>query len=260
MPDRIEETLRTLSRDLDQLGLADSGAIRRRGDQRTRNQAIGSGLAVVAVVAGVIGAAGGLTGDRDAVQGPPANPSVTTTQEPALRLADQPLFTPEDLGAVGPYTDWQVSPDPVPADPRPSLCVPDPGTLGAAEMQSRLLFGELEATAQEHVLRFADTATAAAAVRTLSTAFATCDPGDPAEAKVVDRAPVALERPVGDEAVRASRTATPLVASEVSYYELGVARQANVVVVLQWRAGPLPEVDWVWDAGRMSAALTRAVG
>jgi len=59
MPDRIEEKLRTLQLDVDRVGLADSGAVRRRGEQRTRSQVLAAGLAVVAVVAGVVGVAGG---------------------------------------------------------------------------------------------------------------------------------------------------------------------------------------------------------
>jgi hypothetical protein len=49
-------------------------------------------------------------------------------------------------------------------------------------------------------------------------------------------------------------------ASEISYFELGVVRAANVVVVLQWHSMGQPTgVDWVWDANRMASALDRAV-
>ncbi len=259
--DKLTMTLDALRSDLERNPLADSRAVRRRGDQRTRRQAVGGALAVVALVAGAAGVLGG-TGGFDRADAPPATnrPTASTAVEEPLALAASPQFLPEDLGPVGPYDAWRVNPDPVPSDQLPSLCVPDPGTLGALESRSRLLYGDLEAVAIEHVLRFSDTARARAGVQALTSAFATCDPGDPSQDTVVDRGPEVVLPTVGDEAVHASRTATPVRASEISYYELGIARSANVVVVLQWRAGPVAEVDWVWDADRLTAALDRAVG
>ncbi len=260
--DKLTLTLDALRSDIERTPTADSMTVRRRGDQRTRRQAVGGALAVVAMVAGVAGFLGG-AGGFDRADAPPATrgPTASTAVETPLALAAQPLFLPEDFGAVGPYTDWKVSSDPAAADQRLSLCLPHPGTLGAVETRSRLLFGDLEGTATEHVLLFDDPGNAGAAVRALTSAFADCDPGDPAESQVVDRQPRDVPGVEGvDTAVHASRTATPVLASEVSYYEVGVVRRANVVVVLQWQAGPVPSVDWVWDAGRLTAALDRAVG
>lgn len=266
MPDRIEETLRTLSRDLDQLGLADSGAIRRRGDQRTRNQAIGSGLAVVAVVAGVIGATGGLTGDRDAVQGPPANPSVTTTQEPQLSLAAVPFLRVEDLGGfggydqVGPFIDAEAAPEVL-----PEQCAVRPGDWGAAEVRATRFYQDgSEATIHEYVLRFpdADAAEQAALKRAASDLAASCPATvDPADGTLATRESQAVPGLGG--ALRHSRYFVPELASEPNYYEVATARRSNVVVVLEWLASGSPtgdvENDWVWTAERLQAALDRAV-
>ncbi len=259
--DRLTLTLDALRSDVERTPLADSLTVRRRGDQRTRRQAVGGALAAVAVVAGAAGIIGS-TGSIDRADAPPATtgPTATTQVEQPLALAAEPLLTPDDLGAVGPYDGWQVNPDPVSSEGLPSRCVPELGTLGAAETQSRLLYGELDAGAVEHVLRFASASAAASAVETLTGAFAACDPGDPSVETVVDRGPVPVPGTSADEATHASRTGTPVLASEVSFYELGVAREVNVVVVLQWRSSPLAEVDWVWDEARLQAALDRAVG
>ncbi|HEX7189454.1 MAG TPA: hypothetical protein VF423_14635 [Actinomycetes bacterium] len=112
MPDRITETLTALRADSDTVGLADSGAVRRRGQQRTRNQVVGSTLAVMALVAGAVGVTGSLSGGSDrSIEGPPATqgPSVTAAPEPGpttmnppvVDVPDSALMTVEDLGVSG---------------------------------------------------------------------------------------------------------------------------------------------------------------
>ena len=66
MSDRLHDTLSTLRTDVDSMPLADSSAVRARGAQRTRRQAVGTSLAVVALVAGAIGISGALTGTNKA--------------------------------------------------------------------------------------------------------------------------------------------------------------------------------------------------
>jgi hypothetical protein len=83
MSDRLHDTLATLGTDLDRAPLADSSAVRARGNQRTRRQAVGTSLAVVALVAGAIGVSGALTGNNDADGLPADKPTVSTTQTPA---------------------------------------------------------------------------------------------------------------------------------------------------------------------------------
>jgi hypothetical protein len=256
--DPIVSTLDSLRDDVDRAPLAGASAARHRGDQRTRRQAIGGGLATLVLVAGVIGVAAEQSGGHRT-----SLPSVTRTPSPTVGLAAQPLFGPGDLGTVGPYSDWQVNPDPVPAGQLPSRCIPDPGTLGGSETRSRLLYLDgLDARAFEHVVRFADAERAASAVGRLSRAFASCDPGDPAQVSVKDRGPVE-EGPLEgvSQFVRASRTGTPVRASEISYYELGVARTDNVVVVLQWASMGKPDTGnpWVFTGEMLITATQRAV-
>ncbi len=58
-------------------------------------------------------------------------------------------------------------------------------------------------------------------------------------------------------------TFTPTADAGIGYYELGVAREANVLVVLQLNAmgNPAGEGadDWVWTSETLQTALDRAV-
>jgi hypothetical protein len=83
MSDRLHDTLATLRTDLDRAPLADSSAVRARGNQRTRRQAVGTSLAVVALVAGAVGVSGALTGNNKANDLPADDPTVSTSQTPA---------------------------------------------------------------------------------------------------------------------------------------------------------------------------------
>lgn len=271
MPDRIQETLRTLQPDIDRVGLADSAAVRRRGDRRTRNQAVGAGAAVLAVVAGVVGVAGGLTGDRQAVEGPPATdgPTVSTSQEPEpeLALAAAPFLAPADLTGlggydrVGPFVDAGREPEIL-----PEQCAARPGGWGAAEVRSTRYYQDgSEAEVRAYVLEFATEAAAVqAALKRAYSDLATCPATiDPSAGTLRTRDP---EMPPGlplNSAVRQSRYFVPEVASEPSYYEVASAHRANVVVVLEWQASANPAgegaSDWVWTAERLQAALGRAV-
>lgn len=256
--DPLASTLDTLRSDVERTPLADSMTVRRRGDQRTRRQAVGGALAVVALVLGAVGVAGGLSTDSS-TRNIPATKAPT---EKPLSLTAAPLLTPGDLGNIGIYDNWQVNPDPAAADQQLSMCVPVPSALGGTETRRRMLYSDVDASITEHVVRFADAEAARTAMTTLTGAFATCSPGDPAEAKVVDRAPedVAVGTAV-DTAMHASRTSTPVQASEPTYYELGVARRSNVLVVLQWQSSSLPKgMPWVWDAKRFATAVGNAVG
>lgn len=258
MPDRLEERLRTLRADVDRARLADPGAVRRRGEQRTRNQALAAGLAVVAVVAGVVGVAGGLAGDRRAVEGPPAEaPSVSTTPEPVLSLADDPLLDPADIGPIGGNTGWRRSPEPVSESLR-QRCIPSPLGAATARTESAQYYNELDGLIVEYAMQFPSTAAAERFTGELAAAFATCGKGDPAEATVVDTGP----EPVAS-GFRAARATTPTADAGLSYYELGVNTKANVVVVLEWSSMGNPDgrnaTTWVWTPDRLRLALDRAV-
>src|SRR4051812_9034053 len=139
--DKLTLTLDALRSDVERTPLADSMTVRRRGDQRTRRQAVGGALAVVALVAGAAGAAGilGGAGGFDKADAPPAhtgNPTASTSVETPLTLAAEPLLTPTDLGPVGVYDSWQVNTDPAAVEQQQNQCVPSPTTLGGAETVS----------------------------------------------------------------------------------------------------------------------------
>jgi hypothetical protein len=106
MPDRIEETLAALRTDVDHLPVADSGSVRRRGQQRTRNQVLGSAFATVAVVAAAVGIGGGLLGGERTSAPPATDPPTATTASPEPTTVDPPvtevpgsvLLTADELG------------------------------------------------------------------------------------------------------------------------------------------------------------------
>ena len=263
MPDRIEERLRALAPDLDRVGLADPGAVRRRGERRTRNQALGSAVAGVLLLAGVVGVSGGLSGDRQAVVAPPARDGATasTTPAAALSLAPQPLLRDGDLTGVGPFGDFLDTGD-QPAD-RLLSCIDVPGAAAGAERASTVLHEtEIgEPAVHEHVLRLESESAASRLVLGLSAAFRSCDRGDPGEATVTDRGPESFGQAGG---LRASRLTTPTADAGIGYYELAVTSKATVVVVLEWSSMGNPvgqgPGDWVWTADRLQVALARAVG
>jgi hypothetical protein len=262
MPDRNDpmlQTLDTLRSDVERNPLADSQTVRRRGDRRTRNQAAGVALAAVVVVAAVVGVSSSVTGSNRADRGPVA---VSPTPSP-LHLADDPLLLAGQLDPVGNHTGFLRSPDPVDDAVRPLQCLSSPAGWGAPQLESALFYDDVDGRAYEHVLRFPDEAAAGAAlVRPLDDLRA-CPVGNASEVTVTGRAEEQVPS-VGDEAYRGARLSTPTAASEQFYYELGVARRANVVVVLEWTSQGNPfagsSTAWVWTPERLTAALERAAG
>src|SRR5512133_981854 len=97
--DPMTTTLDTLRSDIERIPLSDSLTVRRRGDRRTRNQAVGGALAVVALVAGAVGIYGGLGGNDEATN-LPASPSPT---ESPLSLSADRLLKPTDITGLGRY-------------------------------------------------------------------------------------------------------------------------------------------------------------
>jgi hypothetical protein len=238
MSDRVRDTLTALRVDTDRVELLDPAGVRRRGRARTRHQVVGGLAAVVVVLVVAVGSSAALSGSTTAK---PQLPAATPSASP-LALADNPFLLDGDVTQVGPYESFRRSPDAVNEDQRPLQCMPSPTTLGASETNAALFFSDLDATFIEHILRFDDVNTAVAAVNRLSGAFAACPKGDPAQAKVEDTGPsFGLAGVSVDQSMDASRLTTPVAASEVSYYALGVARLANVVVVLEWTSMGLPD-------------------
>jgi hypothetical protein len=268
MSDRLHDTLSALRTDVDSMPLADSSAVRARGAQRTRRQAVGSSLAVVALIAGAVGISGALTGNNNKASDLPAdNPTVTTTQqepsprpsvtEEKLQLAADPYLRGDDLTGIGPYEAFQRNGE---LPEQLQMQCMDVVALGQGAKRTGMVFFEDtgDATLHENLFEFPNSAAAEEFVTDIGSTFAACDPGDPAEVTVEDRGPA----PVGDQgAVRASRLSTPTADAGIGYYELGVIREANIVVVLEWSSMGNPEdTGWVWDAGRLQTALNRALG
>ena len=261
--DRMASTLDTLRSDVERTPLADSLTVRRRGDQRTRRQAVGGALAVVVLVAGAAGIYGGLGGSDRATQ-IPASPKPSPEQ--TFDLAADPFLPVEALTGFGPYDqagsfiDSGQEPDIA-----PEQCATRPGEWGATDVQATRYYQDgSEVEIREYVLRFDDEASAEqASLKKAYTDLAAFCPAtvDPSEGTLTTRYSSAI--PGFDTAVQSSRYFVPEFASEPSYYEVATAHQGNVVVVLEWQASANPsgdgEDDWAWTPERVQTALDRAV-
>jgi len=266
-PDRVADTLTALRSDIDSVPLADSGAVRRRGELRTRHQIVGSTLVVAALVAGAIGIGAGLTGGSDKVTAPPATEGPSQPAEQPVDLAADPFLRVTDLtpigsyDQVGPFIDSGQEPELL-----PKQCATRPGGWGASQLRSTRFYQDgSEAEIREYVLRFADAAAAEqAALKRAYTDLAAACPAtvDPSEGTLTTRYSELV--PGLDGAVRSSRYFVPELASEPNYYEVATANRGNVLVVLEWQASGNPAgdgaQDWAWDAERLQTALDRAVG
>lgn len=255
--DPLQTTLDSLRPDVERTPLADSLSVRRRGEARSRHQAVAGALVVAALVAGAFGVADLRGQGRNS--GIPAhqNPTTSTSLGNPETLTRHPLLEPAGFGSVGGYQGWQANPDPATANVRVHQCVPVPNRLGAQQTESRMLYDHTTAAhIYEHVLRFASADEAARADDSLLAVLSACTKGG---SDVVARGPEAVQVPDADSAQRASRSAAP-AGSEVSYYELAVVRESSFLVVLQWNSmGLATGIDWVWNADLLGAALHAAV-
>jgi hypothetical protein len=263
--DKLTLTLDTLRSDVERTPLADSTTVRRRGDQRTRRQAVGGAVAVVALVAGIAGVLGGAGGLDKADGQVPAtqNPTASTEVEQPLTLAANPLFPADSPMLTVGQTTFTQSPDAPDVTQTKLQCMPDPVTLGATPTKAGFFYSDVEGAFTEHVLQFATSNQAVAAASSLTAAFAACPEGNAAEVTVDDRGPQA----VGLDGFHASRTSTPTADAGIGYNEIGVARDQNVLVVLYFNGmgnpaeaeNDTPASSWVWSAERLQAALDAAV-
>ena len=262
--DRVADTLTALRTDTDRVALLDSGSVRRRGEQRTRNQVVAGALAAVVLAAGAIGVAGSLGGSDQSIQGPPgegtATAQVTESAEQPVALAPQPLLEAGDLPTFAGATGWQVSPDEAAADQPFLQCLTSPSELGADQTEKRFFYTELAPTATEHVLAFPTASAAEQALARFRGDLESCAQ-QLATRATVDQRPVQETDTTGG--FRYSQSSAP-AGSEVSYVEIEAARRSNVVVVLQWN-GAVDEVSsdqdtWVWGDPIMTTAFQRAIG
>ena len=242
MSDRLHDTLSSLRTDVDSTRLADSSAVRARGNQRTRRQAVGTSLAVVALVAGAVGIGGALIGTNKA-DAPPADPTTSESPSPAPTVEtrqvidDTVLLGAADLPPVPPHA-FTVGETLDPADAADAserfltVCGGSPRGDGIPERALLRTFpGELDASMWQWVAQYPSESAAETALAAISNACA-ADPG-PTES--------ILGLPNGAEGIRASAFgADP--GSEFHGEIAGIVRYGDVVLVLGL-SGNLREQD-----------------
>src|SRR3954469_15455161 len=99
--DPLQTTLDSLRSDVERTPLADSLSVRRRGEARSRHQAVAGALVIAALVAGAFGVAD-LRGNEQH-RGIPARPTPTAETSGALLTADQ-MPDPQFWGQLGDWT------------------------------------------------------------------------------------------------------------------------------------------------------------
>jgi hypothetical protein len=258
--DPMTNTLDTLRSDVERIPLSDSLTVRRRGDRRTRNQAVGGALAVVALVAGAAGIYGGLGGDDEADIGPAISP----TPEPTVDLATEPLLSPGDFTELGRYASLGpvlAATQPPDLNPPAGACQVRPKAWGAEQTYAKGYYQDGSTVGiVEVVLRFDTAEQAKVALDQPGTDLALCPEPAPTDGTLEVRPP---ETVAGvSDGVHLARSFTPAQASEPSYYEVAAARSSNVVVVLTWAADDTPSGNpdgWAWSGEQLQTALDRAV-
>jgi hypothetical protein len=258
--DPMTNTLDTLRSDIERIPLSDSLTVRRRGDRRTRNQAVGGALAVVALVTGAAGIYGGLGRDHGSTNIPAVSP--TPTESP-LSLAADPLLKPADITGLGRYGSLPVLQAPTEPDltPPPGGCQIRPTKWGADQLDATSFYQDGSTVGiLEVVLRYDTAEQAKVALDQPGTDLALCPEPAPSEGTLEVRPPETM--PLVGDGVHLARHFTPSAASEPSYYEVAAARASNVVVVLTWAADDTPSGNpdsWAWSGELLQTALDRAV-
>lgn len=254
MSDRLHDTLSTLRTDVDSTPLADSSAVRARGTQRTRRQAVGTTLAVVALVAGAVGIGGALTGTNKAETQLPADRTTTAPTVDAPRPIDPALLvSPDKIPAPGTQTfvvgETLTSPTAADAEQRgltvcgvnlnPAVPVPPANSF------LRTFHTDLDPTAWELIAQYDSDSTAQVVFNELT---ATCT-----------TAPGVQTKPIGSAStpntIRASQFSSD-PGSEFHGQVTGIAVRGDAVVVLSVSA-MMRESEFsldAFDAAAVSAA------
>ena len=266
MPDRdtIFRTLDTLRSDVDRAAFQDSRAVRRRGDRRTRRQAVAGSLAAVALVAGGLSLYGGIGGGSNTTRLPAgsSSPSQPPNESPsAFAISADPFLQPADIGNVGSYA--QLTRRPSTADDVARLqCLATTGdwsVWGAQTHRSEFYYGDLDATFVEHVLTYSTQNDADNAIARVTSELDNCMHSAKNPGGVITRGPDSVAGTSGLTFRGSILSATP--GSEASYYELGAVATGNVLVVLEWTSMGNPGGDasdtWVWTPERLQTAITR---
>ena len=250
MSDRLHDTLATLRTDVDRTPLADSSAVRARGTQRTRRQAVGISLAVVALVAGAVGIGGALTGTNKADTQLPADHTTTAPTAEDMR-GEIVLLSPAELPTFPnqPFSIGETLDPATTADTQErflTMCgTPPSGGRAPASAVLRVFTTELDVSMWQWVALYPSPAEARSAVAALSAACT--DKG---------AIPVDVGTSEMPDAIRAGQfSADP--GSDYHGEVVGVVRMGPVVTVLGLR-GMLKESDV--DFAAFDASLSNAAG
>ncbi len=230
MSDRLHDTLSTLRTDVDSMPLADSSAVRARGTQRTRRQAVGTSLAVVALVAGAVGISGALTGTNNA-DNLPAPPAPTTTTSPTVEepgpidpaLLVEPNMIPAPINQTFIEGETLTSPTAAQAEEKAAnICgvMLNPGVPAQPEISYlRTFHSDLDATAWQWIAQYESDSTAQTVFNDL---VATCTAAPGVQTK-------ALGSATTPDTVRASQFSSD---TEFHGQVTGIAVRGDTVVVL----------------------------
>ena len=251
MSDRLHDTLSTLRTDVDSMPLADSSAVRARGAQRTRRQAVGTSLAVVALVAGAVGISGALTGTNKASELPSDRTTTTTAPvETREAIGTDLLIGAKQLPSFPnqPFTTGETLDQATTADTEErglAVCgAPPSGGVTPESAILRTFITDLDIRMWQWMAQYATAAEAQAAVEELSSTCAR-NGASPVD---IDSAPM----PGMDTALKSAKfSADP--GSEFNGSVAGIVRQGDVVMVLGLN-GMLRESDVDMDAFDASVA------
>lgn len=253
MSDRLHDTLSALRTDVDHMPLADSSAVRARGTQRTRRQAVGTSLAVVALVAGAVGISGALTGNNNADNLPADHTTTAPTAEtphpidPALLVSPSMIPAPNNQALTEGET--LTSPTAAQAEEKAaSICgvslnpaVPVP----PVNSYLRFFHSDLDATAWEWIAQYDSDRTAQVVFNELT---ATCTTATGVQTKAIGSATT-------PNTIRASQFSSD-PGSEFNGQVTGIAVRGDTVVVLSVSA-MMRESEFSlgdFDAAAVSAA------
>jgi hypothetical protein len=255
MSDRLHDTLATLRTDVDSMPLADSSAVRARGAQRTRRQAVGTSLAVVALVAGAVGISGALTGDNNKAENLPADHTTTApTVETREAIGTDLLIGAKQLPSFPnqPFTTGETLDQATTAGTEErglAVCGgPPSGGVPPESAVLRTFITDLDIRMWQWVAQYATVAEADAAVAALTSSCAR----NGAAPVDVSSAP---SMPAVDTALKSAQFSADQ-GSEFNGSVAGIVRQGDVVMVLGL-TGMLRESDVdmdAFDASLVSAA------
>jgi hypothetical protein len=170
--DPLQTTLDSLRSAIERTPLADSLSVRRRGEARSRHQAVAGALVVAALVAGAFGVADLRAQGRNS--GIPAGPTPTASASGALLTADQ-MPDPQFWGQFGDWTKLGPGDRPLtaPANSCLDAAAPSGRAGGTVEFRAGPADGP-NASLREKIYQFDSPAAATAAQTRVDGALMAC--------------------------------------------------------------------------------------